>query len=128
VLRAHYARNRLPRVPNPSRIQRTPSTGLPQPSPPLQGLTDNVSRPLSSYPPEWQDVICYAKQSFRSYIAGTDGFPDAITGVKEAREYLDDALAVHLEGGGIVEPGKLDVNMPTPPNLFNTQATRLTKT
>lgn len=42
---------------------------------------------------------------FRAYIAGTNGFPDAVTGVREAREYLEDALATHIEGGSTVEPG-----------------------
>ncbi|KAF9780419.1 hypothetical protein BJ322DRAFT_1220931 [Thelephora terrestris] len=104
VLQAHYARNCTPKAPNPSRIQRSPSVN-PLPPPPQQENT-NTSRTLSTYPPQWQEVICYAKQSFRAYVAGKNGFPDALTGVQEARECLDDALAVHLDDGGVVEPGQ----------------------
>lgn len=126
VLQAHYARNRQPRAPNPLHIHRTPSTSLAQPSQRRKKTTESASRPLSSYPLQWQEVIAYAKQSFRAYVAGKDGFPDALTGVREARECLDDALAVHLEDGGVVEPGQLEVNIRALPNLF-LQAITLTK-
>ena len=115
MLQAHYARNRTPKAPNPSRIRRAPSVAPPPPTQ-EQGGSNAASRTLSSYPPQWQEVIGYAKQSFRAYIAGTNGFPDTLTGVKEARECLDEALAVHLEDGGIVEPGKPNVNIHAPPN------------
>ena len=114
----------MPKAPNPSCIQRSPSVNpLPPPAPPQENT--NASRTLSSYPSEWQEVICYAKQSFRAYIAGKNGFPDALTGVAEARECLDDALAVHLDDGGIVEPGKLNTNVHTSPNVA-TQTRQLT--
>ena len=53
-------------------------------------------------------MIRYAKRMFRAYIAGTNGFPDSITGLKEAREYLEDALATHISGGSTVELGQLN--------------------
>ena len=126
VLQAHYARNRTPKAPNPSRIQCSPSVN-PLPPPPQQENT-NASCTLSSYPPQWQEVICYAKQSFRAYVAGKNGFPDALTGVQEARECLEDALAVHLDDGGIVEPGQMidrdmimlvSLSVSVPPNANN---------
>jgi hypothetical protein len=43
---------------------------------------------------------------FRAYIAGKNGFPDAVTGVKVARGCIEDALAIHLRSGGTVEPGE----------------------
>ena len=119
VLQAHYAWNRTPKAPAPSRIQRVPSVNLPPPPPPPlpppppQEDPESNSRTLGSYPPQWQEVIGYAKLSFRAYVAGTNGFPDSLSGVEEARECLDDALAVHLEGGGAVEPGKSNTNART---------------
>lgn len=85
------------------------------------------SRTLSSYPKRWQEIICYAKRMFRAYIAGTNGFPDAVTGVREAREYLEESLAIHIEGGGTVETGMSKRHVPTcrPPD-DHTQVTRLT--
>ena len=119
VLQAHYARNRTPKAPTASRIQRMqPNNTLP---PPLQGSPNNTSRTFSSYPPQWQEVITYAKQSFRAYIAGQNGFPDPLDGVKEARECLDNALAAHLEDAGVVEPGKLNLNSHTPPNSLSSR-------
>lgn len=107
MLQAHYARNRVPKAPHPSHIRRTPSTNPPpHPPPPPPGNTGNVTCTFSSYPDKWQEVISHAKLTFRAYIAGQDGFPDAVKGVEEARECLEDALAVHLEEGGIVEPSK----------------------
>jgi hypothetical protein len=105
VLQAHYSWNRTPKAPSPSCIQRSPSVN-PLPSP-QQHENTNASHTLSSYPPQWQEVICYTKQSFRAYIAGKKGFPDVLTGVQEARECLKDTLAVHLDDGGIVEPGQM---------------------
>ena len=104
----------MPKAPSPSRIRRLPPVAPPPPTQEHGG--SSTSRTLSSYPPQWQEVIGYAKRSFRAYIARTNGFPDALTGVEEARECLDDALAVHLEDGGIVEPGKLNVNVCAPSN------------
>ncbi|KAF9786188.1 hypothetical protein BJ322DRAFT_1020281 [Thelephora terrestris] len=105
VLQAHYARNRTPKAPNPSRVRRTPSVTLPPSFQLEQEGSGTAPRTLGSYPSQWQDVINYAKRSFRAYVAGENGFPDPLTGVEEARECLDDALAVHLEDGGVVEPG-----------------------
>ena len=120
MLQAHYTQNRTPKAPVPSRIQRVPSVNLPPPPPPLppppQEDPDNTPRTFGSYPPQWQEVIGYAKLSFRACIAGTNGFPDALSGVEEARECLSDALEVHLEGGGMVEPGKLNTYVCTQPN------------
>ena len=113
MLQAHYARNRTPKAPNPSHVRCAPLVAPPPPTQ-EQGGSNTASHTLSSYPPQWQEVINYAKRSFRAYIAGTNGFPDALTGVEEARECLDDALAVHLEDGGSVEPGKLNVNICAP--------------
>ena len=45
---------------------------------------------------------------FRAYIAGKNGFPDVVTGVRVARECLEHALASHLEGGATVEQGMLN--------------------
>lgn len=95
-------------------------------SPLPQDNLNNAPRTLSSYPPQWQAVIGYAKQSFRAYVAGQDGFPDPLNGVKEAQECLEDALAIHLEDMGAVEPGKLNVNVCTLSNLF-VQAARSTR-
>lgn len=105
MLQAHYARNRTPKAPNPSRTRRAPESS--PPSPPSPNL-DSDTRKLNSYPSCWQEVINYAKQTFRAYIAGQDGFPDGVRGMEEARECLDDALAVYLEDGGRVEPGTLN--------------------
>jgi hypothetical protein len=119
VLQAHYARNRTPKAPNPSRIRRAPPATVPPPLPPPRGTPNNAPRTLSSYPPHWQEVISYAKLSFRSHVAGTDGFPDALTGVEQAKECLEDALAVHLEERGVVEPGKSSTSIQhTPSNPF----------
>jgi len=106
--------NRTPRAPNPSRTHRTPSVNAPPPP----GNTDNTTRTFNSYPPQWQEVISHAKQTFRAYVAGQDGFPDAVKGVEEAREYLEDALAVHCEGGGTVEPSMLNKNTYMLPNGY----------
>lgn len=103
MLQAHYARNRTPKAPNPSRIRRTPAAN---PPPPPIPRSDNTPRTYTSHPEQWQQVISHAKRTFRAYIAGQDGFPDAVQGVEEARECLEDALAVHLEEGGTVEPSK----------------------
>ena len=62
---------------------------------------------------------------FRAYIAGTNGFPDAVTGVREAREYLEDSLAVHVESGDTVEPGMPKSHVCTPSDDY-TQVTRST--
>ena len=111
MLGTHYARNRTPKAPKPSRVHRSPSANFATPPPPPPPSSppgpDDNPRNLGSYPPRWQEVICYAKRTFRAYVAGKNGFPDAVTGVKEAREYLEEALAVHLESGATVEPGKL---------------------
>jgi hypothetical protein len=56
-----------------------------------------------------------------------NGFPDTVTGVKEAWEYLEEALAVHIEGGATVEPGMLKRHVCTNSNNY-TQVTRLTGT
>ena len=104
VLRDHYTRNRTPRAPNPSRVRRTPSSSSSTPS--ISGNSEESSRLITTYPTQWQEVIRYAKRMFRAYIAGKNGFPDAITGVRVAREYLEDALATHIRGGSTVEPGE----------------------
>ena len=82
--------------PNPclSQKQRRSCTGKKAPS-----------RTLESYPPSWQEVITYAKRAFRAYVAGQCGFPDPVSSVHEARECLEDALEVHKEDRGTVEPG-----------------------
>lgn len=54
----------------------------------------------------WQEVIIYAKCAFRAYVAGQCGFPDPVSGLQEAKECLEDALEVHKEGEGTVEPGE----------------------
>ena len=76
----------------------------------------DTARTFNSYPPQWQEVISHAKQTFRAYVAGQDGFPDAVKGVEEAREYLEDALAVHCEGGGTVELSTLNRDTYASPN------------
>lgn len=76
--------------------------------PPTPG-PDNSSCNLSSHPPQWQEVICYAKWMFRAYIAGKNGFPDTVTGVKETWEYLEEALAIHLKSGATVKSGELNI-------------------
>ena len=73
---------------------------------------------FNSYPPQWQEVIGHTKQTFRTYVTGQDGFPDAVKGVEEAQEYLKDALAVHLEGGGAVESSTLNEYTHTLPNRY----------
>jgi hypothetical protein len=50
-------------------------------------------------------VIAHAKLSFRAYIAGHCGFPDGVEGMQEAKECLEDAVVVHVEEGGTLEPG-----------------------
>ena len=54
----------------------------------------------------WQEVIVYAKCTFCAYVAGQCGFPDPVAGLQEAKECLEDALEVHKEGEGTVEPGE----------------------
>ena len=51
-------------------------------------------------------MIALAKLSFRAYLAGTCGFPDGVEGMQEAKECLEDAIEVHLDDGGTLEPGK----------------------
>ena len=118
----------MPKAPKQLRIRRIPSANVaaPPPPPPLPPGSDDNSRNLGSYPPQWQEVIGYAKRSFRAYIAGKNGFPDAVTGVQEAREYLEEALAVHLENGSTVEPGKLSRRIDIPSNNY-TQVLELTE-
>jgi hypothetical protein len=62
-------------------------------------------RTLEFYPPQWQEVITSAKRAFRAYVAGKCGFPDGVEGMNEARECLRDAIEVHSEEGGTLEPG-----------------------
>jgi len=50
-------------------------------------------------------VIAHAKRSFRAYVAGHCGFPEGTEGAQEAKECLEDAVEVHLEEGGTLEPG-----------------------
>jgi len=51
-------------------------------------------------------VINNAKKTFRTYIAGKNGFPSPPEAVEEARKCLEDALAVHREEGKPVEASK----------------------
>lgn len=102
VLQNHYSRNRPPRPP----LFRDPP---PTPSPMLgekpRRNADQPQHTLESYPPQWQEVIGCAKRAFRAYVAGQCGFPDPVSGVKEAKECLQDAIEVHTEEGGMLEPG-----------------------
>ena len=50
-------------------------------------------------------MIARAKRSFRAYVAGHCGFPEGPNGVQEAKECLEDAVEVHIEEGGVPEPG-----------------------
>lgn len=79
-----------------------PSTpSQPQSQPPSDG------RPtLDSYPPLWRKVIANAKNTFRVYLAGKNGFPNPAEALKEAQECLEDALVVHREEGKTVETSK----------------------
>jgi len=99
VLQNHYNRNRPPKAPvfqpNP------PAPRLRQPPPPV----DAGPRTLESYPRQWQEVIAAAKLSFRAYLASKCGFPEGVEGAQEAKECLEDAVEVHLEEGGTLEPG-----------------------
>ena len=73
---------------------------------PPRADANSPSRTLESYPPLWLEVIGHAKRAFRAYVAGQCGFPDPVSGTQEARECLEDALEVHKEEGGTVEPGQ----------------------
>ena len=102
VLQNHYHRNRPPRAPV---LQPVPPAQRLHPYPPRPPPGEPNPRNLESYPTQWQEVIGSAKRSFRSYIAGTCGFPDGATGVQEAREHLEDAVEVFHEEGGSLEQG-----------------------
>ena len=54
----------------------------------------------------WQEVIVYAKCAFHAYVTGQCGFPDPVAGLQGAGECFKDALEVHKEGEGTVEPGE----------------------
>ena len=101
VLQNHYQRNHPPRAPVFQPIPVTPHPH--QPLPPVNA--GSHPRTLKSYPPQWQEVIGRAKRSFHAYVASHCGFPEAVEGTQEAKEYLEDAVEVHLEEGGILEPG-----------------------
>lgn len=66
-----------------------------------------VDHAIASYAKQWQVVIERARRLFRVYMAAKDGFPDAASGLEVAYKCLNDALSLHLEGGGVVEPSKL---------------------
>ena len=75
------------------------------PSAPSQPPSDG--RPtLDSYPPLWWKVISNAKNLFRVYLAGKNGFLNSAEALKEAQECLEDALVVHREEGKAVETSK----------------------
>ena len=79
-----------------------PSTpSQPQSQPPSDGHPT-----LDSYPPLWRKVIANAKNTFRVYLAGKNGFPNPAEALKEAQECLEDALVVHREEGKTVETSK----------------------
>ena len=101
VLQNHYKRNHAPRAPRFQLTQVTP----PSHKPPPPADTDTKLRTLNSYPPQWQEVITSAKCAFRAYVAGKCGFPDGVEGINEATECLRDAVEIHLEEGGTLEPG-----------------------
>ena len=103
VLQTHYGRNRPPK---PPKFRNPPPTPSPAPGRQAEHDASSSSRTLEFYPPQWQEVIGYVKRAFRAYVAGQCGFPDPVSGVKEARECLEDAVEVHSEEGGSVEPGK----------------------
>ena len=101
VLQNHYDRNRPAKAPIFQPVSATPHAR--KRIPPVD--PDPQSRTLESYPRQWQEVITYAKCSFRAYVAGKCGFPEGVEGTQEAKECLEDAVEVFLEDGGILEPG-----------------------
>jgi len=78
-----------------------------------------VINAFDSYPKQWQTVIERARRSFRVYMASRAGFPDAVSGLEVARECLNNALSLHLEGGGAVEPGKPGKHRKPSPSITN---------
>ena len=103
VLQQHYTRNKTLKAPAPVPLQRRPapvSTSTPS-QPPSDGRLT-----LDAYPPLWREVIANAKKTFRAYLAGTNGFPNPAEAVEEARECLEDALAVLHEEQRMVEASK----------------------
>jgi hypothetical protein len=84
----------------------------PRPASRRQPHTDTNSGPqtLESYPPQWQEAINQAKRAFRAYVAGKCGFPDPVSGVREARECLADAVEVYNEEGSALEPGTCELH------------------
>ena len=133
VLQQHHLRNRIPKAPAPLSPQpfspppqlvpaplpatpqratplpatsrpNTPLPATPQPTTPRPASEGRST--LDTYPPLWRGVINNAKKTFRVYLAGKNGFPDAPNAVEEAGECLEDALAVHYEEGKAVEESK----------------------
>ena len=103
VLQSHYSWNRPPK---PLTFRHSPFT-LPPAAPRKKAHPDTSLHPctLESYPPQWQEVIGCAIHSFHAYIADQHRFPDAVSGVQEGRKCLQDAIKVHAEEGGMLEPG-----------------------
>src|ERR1700759_4713908 len=101
VLQNHYKRNHAPRAPCFQPVHIAPP--LHQPPPPTN--TKSKPRTVESYPPQWQEVIPSAKRAFRAHVAGKCGFPDGVEGMREAQVCLQDAIEVHSEEGGTLEPG-----------------------
>jgi hypothetical protein len=63
---------------------------------------------MAFYPKRWKNVIEWAKQYFRVYIACKSGFPNNLVGLQEAKDLLLKALALHQSQGlGDVEPGNM---------------------
>jgi hypothetical protein len=113
VLNDHQKQNQMPKAPAlvTSQCSSTPAlapTPPPAPTPPLPNSSD-FRNTLDAYPPHWREVITNAKKSFHTYLAGTDGFPNAAEAVAEARSCLEDALEVFHEEGGSVEPSKCNL-------------------
>jgi hypothetical protein len=101
VLQNHYDRNRPPRAPRFQPVRTVQNS--PQLPPPADA--NSKSRTIESYPLQWQEVIGCAKRAFRAYVAGQCGFPEGANGAREAKECLEDAIEVHFDEGGILEPG-----------------------
>lgn len=103
VLQQHYTRNRTPKAPPPVPLRR-PLAPVPPPAPSQPPSDGRLT--LDACPPLWREVITNAKKTFRAYLAGTNGFPNPAEAVEEARQCLEDSLAVLNEERRTVEPSK----------------------
>jgi hypothetical protein len=55
----------------------------------------NNARTMAFYPKHWKQVIEYAKQTFRVYLACNNGFPSNIVGIREAKDLLQKSLVLY---------------------------------